>query len=139
MPAAFIDDGYTEMARIAAVEGVFPAVRFCFRPVTAGEFGAYADRMQLANDIEARRITAEFLASKLVDWDIRRRDGTKVEITTDNLLRLKHMLYLKLFQIIVGETTSDEPSGLGDATAACLPVNPPTCEPVNPNPADLKN
>jgi len=108
MPCAFIDDGYTETARMAAAPGVSPAITFRFRPVTAGEFGEYAHKLELSNTAEAKVATAEILASKLVDWDVRDASGVKIEITVDNLLRLEHELHLKLFQVVIGEIPGDD-------------------------------
>lgn len=107
MVAAFIDDGYTETAHIAAAEGVYPAISFRFRPVTAGEFSEYAHRLESSNAAETKQVTAEFVVGKLIDWDVRSGDGSKVAITVENVLKLKHVVYLKLFQIVIGDEPSD--------------------------------
>ena len=107
MVAAFIDDGYTETAHIAAAEGIYPAVSFRFRPVTAGAFSEYARNLEASNAAETKQVTAELLASKLIDWDVRSDDGSQIAITVENVLKLKHVVYLKVFQIVIGEEPTD--------------------------------
>ena len=80
---------------------------FRFRPVTAGEFSEYPHELETSNAAETKQVTAEFLVGKLIDWDVRGCDGMKIDITVENVLKLKHVVYLRLFQIVIGDEPSD--------------------------------
>lgn len=111
--SGFIDDGYTEQGLIVAAEGLYPAVRFLFRPMLVTELAQYSTRVSQATDEAVRREVARWLSLKLVEWDV--RDGQDREVPIRpvgldplaNLLRLKPPLFVKLWKIICCDLPSD--------------------------------
>jgi len=115
--SAFIfDDGYTENGYIAAVPGIYPALRFEFRPMLIKEYLEYAKVSMKLEFFEDRREMAHALTKKLVRWDLKGRDGELVVFKPDNLLRLKLTLFDKLFKVVAGNVAPDNDPEQGDVS-----------------------
>lgn len=107
MTCAFIDDGYTESATLAEIPGVIPAIRFDFRPLMSSELGEFLHSAEKMTEPEARREVAKRIASKITDWDLRDKQGAKVEIKSENVLKLKPPAFIGLWEIIQSKQSGD--------------------------------
>jgi hypothetical protein len=107
MPCAFIDDGYTEETAIAESPGLYPQVRLSFRPMTASEHAEYAQAVDTATETEMRQVSAAWIARKIVAWDLRDPHGATVPLTTDNVLRLKVPIFVRLLEVVSCTTPGD--------------------------------
>jgi hypothetical protein len=90
MPAAYIDDGYTETELVPAQDGLYPAQTITFRPFTKGEIGQYISDLRRAGDDEdaVGKVAGKWLSQKLVSWDLRDSQNEVVKIAPDTVLRL---------------------------------------------------
>ena len=59
--------------------------------------------------------SADFLATKLVRWDVRDARGAEVEIAAAALLRLAPEAFHKLFRVVLGYAPSDVDPQWSDA------------------------
>lgn len=120
----FIADGYTLEHTIPALSGFHPELNIKFRPttpverVTTSREIANLDRADRCG--EAERKAAEFMAKKLVSWDLMAPPNTEgampqtVEINTANILRLEHHLSASLFKVLLGEDPAVRKESEGD-------------------------
>ena len=127
-----IEDGYTQSAYIEAIAGLYPTIRFRFRPVMVRENSiivrkqahCYSEQPPQAG--KAQEIAAEVVASLIVSWDIKDSRGEDVPITKDMVLRLRPALFAHLFAVVMGETGADTPpsesteGGSDDELAAAI-------------------
>lgn len=98
----FIDDGYTEQARIAEDEGIHGELLFSFRPMT------HDQREQVAGKLSSRKasetvtiIMARAIAHHVTEWNI------ELERTVANICRLRPALLDKLYAVVAGLRKSD--------------------------------
>ena len=113
MYETFIEDGYTYDGLINPEPGLHDGLTFKYRPILP------PDRAVIISEIDstlasgaARR--AETLAGaacirQLVSWDLTRLDGSQVEISVDNVLRVQPGAFGRLFKICMGGAPSDLP------------------------------
>jgi hypothetical protein len=116
MPSGFIDDGYTLEKVIPADVGKYDSVTICYRPLLRREHWQYNKSVR---DAEADGIgavdelTAEMISKHLSSWSLKDREGNKVPITPENILRLQIGLFSELLFSVLGvdkdgkETFSD--------------------------------
>ena len=109
MTAAFIDDGYTETRTIDAVPRIHPEMVVTYRPTTPQEQAAWAAGLQGKSIPDCKSITAKMLGEHTVSWNFER------EVSLDSLLRMKPMLYDKLYQLVFGEYGGDSEAAEADA------------------------
>jgi len=103
MACAFIDDGYTEDGVIPECPGLWPEIRFSYRPLTAADFADYAQAAEKLNTAALKKLTSERIASKLVTWSIADSRGADVPITAENVARLKPAVFSALFDRIASQ------------------------------------
>lgn len=117
MPA-FIDDGYTIEGYIAAdAERDIEAIRFKYRPATSREMNTWRQGLDLLSGEQRAERDDEFVAKHIQQWDVRRPNGTAVDISPPNCGRIDDLTAIKLFNIISGRSPSDSlPSGTADAS-----------------------
>lgn len=98
MTRAIIEDGYTRTSFLNAVEGIYPAVKFVWRPATLEQRSQYVDYIGTNSNshTEAKR-TMECLAKHLDKLE----DCKSIDITPMNLLKLHPLLGRRLTQIII--------------------------------------
>lgn len=104
------DDGYTEPAYIKAMNGVHGEIRFTYRPMLIQEQSkatAEAAEAGRAKPERYDRVCAERLAKHLLSWSIRGADGRPLAIEVNTLLRIKPMVFLRLWAIVLGTQASD--------------------------------
>lgn len=104
----FIGDGYDESATIAAMPGKWSEVRINYRCYTADEESeVYAQAKLFPNRSQVAHF-AGLMATKIVGWDIKDREGNKVPIEADTIKRLSPLFYDILLQYLNGTLPSDQ-------------------------------
>lgn len=104
----YIPDGYTETGYIAEVPRIHGEVRFTFRPMLNEERAIVYGRR--AKELSPRELEQQFAAeivARVNEWSLVQDDGSPLAITRENVLRLKPMLFQRLFQIVAGSDASD--------------------------------
>jgi len=104
----YIPDGYIEEGYIRAAAGLHGSVRFTFRPMRVVEQAAlFGQRMlSLPEELQDRRC-ADVLCSHLISWSVVDANGRTLELTAENILRLKPALFQRLLAIVSGIEPSD--------------------------------
>lgn len=113
MACGYIDDGYTLDGFIKEEAGLYPAVRFKFRPLTADEqIRNFSDWHKIAPSERSER-SSQMVASKVVSWDLKDSKGATVAIKAVNCKRLKYELSDRIVTILCDSRLSDhdEPNG----------------------------
>lgn len=104
----FIADGYTERSYIRETTRLHPAMRFEHRPTLLSELVAYRREVEsMPEPMDTYRFAAKYIAGKLVSWDAKDGNGRPIPITGDNLLKMKHPLFMRLLSIILGAEACD--------------------------------
>jgi hypothetical protein len=124
--SAFIGDGYTEQGYIKAIPKVSDAITFEFRPMTLEDQAQWSKEWAKLGKVEdgvgQRKLSAAWLAKKLVSWDVAGQIGKDptgapvigiVDCTKpENLMRIKDTVFFKLFNIVsLTEPSEDKPEG----------------------------
>lgn len=120
---AYIVDGYTrEDGYIAAApaetsgERLWDELEFSYRPATRQEVIKHDAEVRIAlrNEnvdpmcaVRAERLSAEFVAKKIVSWNLKDPAGAAVAISTDSCMGLQVFLFQSLYGIIRGTRVSD--------------------------------
>lgn len=104
---AFLHDGYTRKGFIGAVPGLFPEIRFTFRPMLTQDRSVMTDRLTKAKPEMADRISAEAVAARISEWDVTDSRGELVPISMANVLRLQPSALGRLFAIVTGTLPTD--------------------------------
>lgn len=104
MPS-MIEDGYTADGFIAEAPGLHGALKFKYRPMLPET----RDRCQraMADVAKGHKESREQIKRHLVEWDLKRNDGTDATITVDIIGRLQPLLQDKLYSIVAGNMPSD--------------------------------
>ncbi len=106
MTTFIIEDGYTEAGYIKKAEGLYPELRFRYRPMLHAERDAIASQIGTK---PAEQFTAILVAAakhRIVSWDAMHM-GAPLEITDENIRRLRPSLFDRLYNIISGQQASD--------------------------------
>lgn len=110
----FIPDGYTRDGFIESTK-FHGDMRFVYRPTTVTERAVINGgiRFEYAKGTEqgfvaSEKKAADALASHMVSWDVTAPNGDEVKLTADNALRIEPHLFIRLYEIIMGESLSDE-------------------------------
>jgi hypothetical protein len=103
--SGFIEDGYDTWARLAAEPGLYEEVRFRYRPALSFQHAHVMAAPEGSDEREKR--TVALLKSQLLEWDLKKRDGTVVEISEANLRRVQHLLRIFMYNIVVGVGASE--------------------------------
>lgn len=107
MLSGFIEDGQEDDAYLAGVEMVYAPLRFTMRPMGRRDTNAHAAATKDKTDDAYDAITNEWLAKKIVSWDLKTRSGKPVSITAENMGRLKQSLHTRLVAVVWGYQASD--------------------------------
>lgn len=106
MSAGFIPDGYTIKGYVKAWPGLYPAVKFEYRPAICMQ-NREVLAAGLAEDVREKRFK-ELIAGQVKSWDIRHPlTGEVVPVTVENAGRIQPMLRSNLVDIIMGSQPSD--------------------------------
>lgn len=111
----FIGDGYDKEATIPEIPGRWSAVRIRYRPMSADEESQCLVGLRLAPQQSMVRNYAEIMATKIIDWDIKDRDGKKLPVTADTICGLSPGFYDAIKAIVVDGVVM--PSGESEAVA----------------------
>lgn len=124
---AFIDDGYTEVVGIEAVDGLHPAMEFTRRPFVGDEVQEEFRKVQLGptalhRDPKKRKPEKirkeqsqdgirsrlfELLLSRTSDWSFPESSGEAPPMTAENLRRMNGKLFEKFHNIVLGYDLPD--------------------------------
>lgn len=108
---AYIPDGYTESAYIAAVDRLHEAVEFKYRPVLPEAVRALMHGF-FSKPAEAQgKIVDQTLIRQLDSWDLKDHEGNDLDISVEVLSRIKKPLKDRLFNIITCYETDDTKGG----------------------------
>jgi hypothetical protein len=103
---AYIDDGYTLDAVVAAAPGVHPEVRLAYRPCTHDQRNRY---LKASADPDKRAAAAaELVAKHVQSWDLKKRDGADVPVAKESALRVQPLLLDKVVDLLCGYAGSAE-------------------------------
>jgi len=105
--ADYFHDGYTQSAYIAAVPRLHGALRFTYRPALVEERSQLHDAAGRLNSHLLDCHVGQFLAQKIVDWDLVDAHRQPVAPSAEAVLRIQPELFVKLIPIILGTTASD--------------------------------
>lgn len=116
MPS-IIEDGYTADGYIAEIPGLHGSMDFKYRPMLPET----RDRCQRAmvDVAKGHKESREQIKRHLVEWDVKRGDGTDAPITVEMVGRLQPLLQDKLYSIVAGNMPSDpRPEGVAEKVPA---------------------
>jgi hypothetical protein len=115
---AVIPDGYERTdGYVRAAPGLWPDVRFSFRPALAAERTGLSREHAGKDAAEQVRLTSEFLRGKLTRWDVVDGAGRPVPLTDANLRRLHPGLMDRLLSVVLGYECPDRDPRSRDAEA----------------------
>lgn len=124
---AFIDDGYTEVVGIEAVDGLHPAMEFTRRPFVGDEVQEEFRKVQLGptalhRDPKKRKPEKirkeqsqdgirsrlfELLLSRTSDWTFPETSAQPIELDAKKLSRMNGKLFEKFHNIVLGYDLPD--------------------------------
>lgn len=102
-----IPDGYEEPGYIAEQAGLFPAVRFVYRPMLAEARDTITATTSRKQPNEYHKILAAAMASRIVKWDVVSADGKPLAADAATIRQLRPRLFDRLYSIICGDSSSD--------------------------------
>src|ERR1700722_6528479 len=108
MTAGIITDGYTLSGYVKEEPGLYPAVRFKYRPTTKMECVAlFANWKDLSPDDQAKR-TVKALAKHLVSWDVKDCNGKLANCKNSDVIgTLPWQLFDRIGDIVTQSAKSD--------------------------------
>ncbi len=108
MPCGYIDDGYTLDGYIKESPGIYPAVRFKYRPLTVEQRIRLFDGWSRLTALEHVRKTTETLARQICGWDLADQHGRTVDCRDPAThRRLAPALHERLLDVICGSAAAD--------------------------------
>jgi hypothetical protein len=109
MVCGYIDDGYTLGGFAKESPGIYPEVRFEYRPAPSEETLPHFDGYKDLSPKEQLARTASMLARHLVKWDLKDPHGRTPNCRDAATMRkLPLGLFYRLEQIVTGLVPSDE-------------------------------
>jgi len=103
----YLEDGYTQEGYIAAVPGLFEALRFEFRPIVVAEQSAHYKEEKKFSGPAWARFAADFIARRLLSWSAARQDGAPVPLRGPDVAKIHPALFSRLYSILNGTDASD--------------------------------
>lgn len=101
-----IDDGYTIAGKIDRYPGIYPELRFTYRPVLSERRNRY---LRDAQDVEKIvRHRADLISEHVVSWDIRDASGNELPKKYDTVRKLQPLLLDRMIEIIMGYSSNGE-------------------------------
>lgn len=101
-----LNDGLTHHGYIAAAPGLYPAMRFQYRPTLISERRALWTEQERRGDKDAP--VMELLARKIQSWDVKDSKGVTANCKDAKVFaQLKPRLYDRLFAIVAGLEPGD--------------------------------
>lgn len=105
---AFIEDGYTRTLGVRAVEGVYPAVEWIYRPLAGpDQSDAYTDILT-AQDRKAAKVA--FVAGRVDAWRFPDSEDAPADFTKPTerqLWKVNASLFSKIEQAVLGTGAAD--------------------------------
>jgi hypothetical protein len=97
---AFIDDGYTEVVGIEAVDGLHPAMEFTRRPFVGMEGTAAYRKIFTAGPKQEDRLL-KALVERIKAWNVDR------PVSRQSLKKMRAPLFEKVYMIVFGQMAPD--------------------------------
>lgn len=115
MTSFIIEDGYTEAGYIKESKGLYPELRFTYRPMLHAERDAIASQIGTKTPEQVSVIFVAAARHRIVSWTAT-HGGNTLEIMDENIRRLRPSLFDRLYNIIAGAQASDpDPKASEDA------------------------
>jgi hypothetical protein len=106
----YIDDGYSELGYVKANPGIHEEFRFKFRPMLVADYSALREQNDKMSAAAYDRLVASAMVKQLVSWEMMDRP-----IAVTSVLRLRALLFTRVYLIITGMEASDtDPLWLDD-------------------------
>lgn len=112
MSTGYIPDGYTRKAFIRGVPRLYDDLHIEHRParrVTRAEHFRNLDKLT-ADPIKSERAACDFVATRLIGWDLRSAAGEAVPLSADSLFNIEPALFERIYLIVLGSAAGDEDS-----------------------------
>ena len=109
--SAYIPDGYTRAVYLREhPEQLYPSCRITFRPILIQKQAGILRQINEANPDPDRQqwIAANWIAKQVVEWDLKKPDGSKIELNTDEILRIHPALFIRIWSVILGDRGGDQ-------------------------------
>ena len=115
MTSCIIEDGYTEAGYIKESKGLYPELRFAYRPMLHAERDAIASQIGTKTPEQVSAIFVAAARHRIISWTAK-HNGQPVEINDENIRRLRPSLFDRLYNVIAGAQASDpDPKATPDA------------------------
>lgn len=103
----YISDGYEEDGYIAELPGLFPALRFKYRPMLVEARDTLAQALSSRRPSESHKALSAAMASRIVNWDASDATGKPLPIEPVTFQHLRPRLFDRLYAIVCGDSASD--------------------------------
>lgn len=106
----WIPDGHNFSGFIKGIDRLFPDLRFTYRQATTQARAAIRHSIDLAtNDpLKVETIGAQTIKAHVLDWDLKKPDGSTVPLTVSDILRVQAVLERTIYRIVMGDQAPDE-------------------------------
>jgi len=102
-----IPDGYEEPGYIAEQAGLYPEVRFTYRPMRVDDRDTLARASSGKKPSECCKILSAAMANRIASWSVTNAAGLRLPVDAAAILTLRPRLFDRLYMIISGESSSD--------------------------------
>ncbi len=116
--SGYIYDGMTREAFIAAKDGMYPDVKFTYRPTLTQNRSTVAFEIAQSDPRKGEEIAAALVARQVVSWDINAKlaadsmNPEPVPIEVPHILRLHPALFNRMYRIVMCDDAGDvQPTG----------------------------
>lgn len=109
--AKALNDGYTRPGYIRAFPGFHPAVRLDYRRASLEEQMLWTSKYDVGEPADRIEFATEFIARKLVKWDLKDKNGRLVPLNADSLKDqdlTDPTLFARLAAIVLGWQLPDK-------------------------------
>lgn len=109
--SAYIPDGYTRAVYLREhPEKLYPACRITFRPILIQKQAGILRQINNANEDPDRQqsIAASWIGRQVVEWNLKKPDGSKIALEQDEILRIHPALFIRVWSVILGDRGGDE-------------------------------
>lgn len=106
MTSAFIRDGFTLEGKVEARPGLYPEIRFTYRPALPRRVAEYLKADKGTPEKEQRADT-KLLLEHVQSWDAHDENGQQLSFDEATLTRVYHPILQTLLNHVTGYTATD--------------------------------